>query len=124
MGTIASSVIGMLDGDANHTVYSSLRGPIESLGVLRRSLLFAELSSISYLSRAEAGYLAHRIGFPEIRYYDNDGAQAYIFANDDDAVVTCRGTQPDDWNDLKADLNLQRAAGETAGWVHRGFKHE
>jgi triacylglycerol lipase len=124
MGTIASSVIGLLDGDANHTVYSSLRGPIETLGVLRRSLLFAELSSISYLSRAEAGCLAHRIGFPEIRYYDNDGAQAYIFANDDDAVVTCRGTQPDDWNDLKADLNLQRAAGETAGWVHRGFKHE
>ena len=28
-----------------------------------------------------------RIGFPEIRYYDNDGAQAYIFANDNDAVV-------------------------------------
>jgi triacylglycerol lipase len=124
MGAVTYNLVSMLDGDARSVVYSSLDGPIESLGILRRSLLFAELSSVSYLSRAEAGYLAHRIGFPEIRYYDNDGAQAYIFANDDDAVVTCRGTQPDDWNDLKADLDLQRAAAETAGWVHRGFKQE
>ncbi len=55
--------------------------PIESLSVLRRSLVFAELSNLSYLSRAEAGQLAYRMGFPEIRFYDRDGAQAYIFAN-------------------------------------------
>src|SRR5262245_66446230 len=87
------------------TVSSSLAGPIESLSMLRRSLLFAELSNLSYLSRAEAGLLAYRIGFPEIRFYDRDGAQAYIFANADDAVVTCRGTEPHDWNDIRADLN-------------------
>lgn len=124
MGGFAYNVVSMLDDDAQSVVYSTLNGPIESLGMLRRSLLFAELSNICYLSRAEAGTLANRMGFPEIRYYDNDGAQAYIFANKHDAVVTCRGTQPDDWNDLKADLDLQRAAAETAGWVHRGFKRE
>lgn len=124
MGGFAYNVVSLLDDDAQSVVYSTLRGPIESLGMLRRSLLFAELSNVCYLSRAEAGRLANRIGFPEIRYYDNDGAQAYIFANDTDAVVTCRGTQPDDWNDLKADLDLQRAVAETAGWVHRGFKRE
>jgi triacylglycerol lipase len=105
-------------------VYSYLDGPIESLSMLRRSLVFAELANLSYLSRAEAGILAHRIGFPEIRFYDREGAQAYIFANADDAVVTCRGTEPNDWNDVKADLDLSRAMSETAGWVHRGFKHE
>ncbi len=106
------------------TVSSSLAGPIESLSFLRRSLLFAELSNLSYLSRAEAGILAHRIGFPEIRFYDRDGAQAYIFGNDDDAVVTCRGTEPNDPNDLKADLDFGTAIAETVGRVHRGFKRE
>ena len=100
MGAIAKNVIGLLDG-RRRRVHSSLDGPIESLSFLRRSLLFAELSNLSYLSRAEAGRLAYRIGFPEIRYYDRDGAQAYIFANDDDAVVTCRGTEPHDWNDVQ-----------------------
>jgi triacylglycerol lipase len=106
------------------TVSSSLDGPIESLSMLRRSLLFAELSNLSYLSRAEAGILAYRIGFPEIRFYDRDGAQAYIFANEDDAVVTCRGTEPNDWNDIRADLDLGTVLSETVGRVHRGFKRE
>lgn len=124
MGGVAFNVVSMLDGAAETQVYSQLDGPIESLSILRRSLLFAELANLSYLSRCEAGILANRIGFPEIRYYDNDGAQAFIFGNEHDAVVTCRGTQPDDWNDLKADLDLKRAMAETAGWVHRGFKRE
>ena len=105
-------------------VYSSLAGPIESLSVLRRSLLFAEMSNLAYQSRAEAGQLAYRVGLPEIRYYDRDGAQAYIFANDTDTVVVCRGTEPHDRNDLKADLSLGFAIGETVGRVHRGFKRE
>jgi triacylglycerol lipase len=124
MGAITYNIVGMLDGEAEAKVYSQLDGPIEGLSMLRRSLLFAELSNLSYLSRCEAGLLANRIGFPEIRFYDRDGAQAYIFANGDDTVVTCRGTQPDDWNDLKADLDLKRAMAETVGWVHRGFKRE
>lgn len=124
MGGVAYSVVSMLDGAAETSVYSSLEAPIESLSILRRSLLFAELANLSYLSRAEAGMLAYRIGFPEIRFYDHDGAQAYIFANGDDAVVTFRGTEPNDWRDVKADLDLGKAMGETIGWVHRGFKRE
>ena len=124
MGGVAYNVVSMLDGAAETSVYSSLNGPIESLSILRRSLLFAELANLSYLSRAEAGLMAYRIGFPEIRFYDHDGAQAYIFANDDDAVVTCRGTEPNDWNDVRADLDLGKAMAETVGWVHRGFKRE
>ncbi len=105
-------------------VHSKVAGPIGALSFLRRSLLFAELSAICYLSRAEAGRLAFRIGFPEIRYYDRDGAQAYIFGNDDDRVIVCRGTEPNDWNDIKADLDLATVIAETAGRVHRGFKRE
>ncbi len=124
MGAIARSVIGILDGASEETICSSLTGPIESLSFLRRSLLFAELANLSYLSRGDAGQLAYRIGLPEIRFYDRDGAQAYIFANEDDTVVTCRGTEPQDWNDVRADLDLGTALSETVGWVHRGFKRE
>ena len=105
-------------------VQSALAGPIEAISFLRRSLLFGELSAICYLSRAEAGRLAFKIGFPEIRFYDRDGAQAYIFGNQDDAVVVCRGTEPHDWNDIRADLDLATVIAETAGRVHRGFKRE
>ena len=124
MGSIPKNILSLIVGPADCAIHSSLAGPIESLSFLRRSLLFAELSNLSYLSRAQAGRLAYHIGFPEIRYYDRDGAQAYIFANKHDAVVTCRGTEPNDWNDVRADLNLATAGGETVGWVHRGFKRE
>jgi triacylglycerol lipase len=105
-------------------VFSRVAGPIEELSFLRRSLLLAELSQICYLSRAEAGRLAYKMGFPEIRYYDRDGAQSYIFGNDHDRVVVCRGTEPNDWNDIRADLDLATVIAETAGRVHRGFKRE
>ena len=124
MGGFATSLVGLLDAPAKTGITSALDGPIESLSMLRRSLLFAELSNLSYLPRADAGLLAYRLGFPEIRYYDRDGAQGYIFANDDDAVVTCRGTEPHDWNDVRAGLNLGTVIAETAGRVHRGFKRE
>jgi triacylglycerol lipase len=124
MGSLGKSAIGLLDAPSDGVIHSSPAGPIESLSFLRRSLLFAELSNLSYMSRASAGRLAYQIGFPEIRYYDRDGAQAYIFANKTDAVVTCRGTEPHDWNDVRADLDLATTVAETVGWVHRGFKRE
>lgn len=124
MGAIGKHVLSLIDAPADGVVHSSLHAPIESLSFLRQSLLLAELSNISYMSRAKAGRLAYQIGFPEIRYYDRNGAQAYIFANKNDAVVTCRGTEPHDWNDVRADLDLAASAAETVGWVHRGFKHE
>ncbi|MEN1681497.1 MAG: lipase family protein [Planctomycetota bacterium] len=105
-------------------VYTRLVGPIDQMTVLQQSLLFAELARLSYFSRAEAGRVANAIGLPEIRFYDRDGAQAYIFANEQDAVVTCRGTEPHEWNDIRADLDAVTDVAETVGRVHRGFKRE
>lgn len=119
---ILDSIEAPVSGEVSLT--SRVAGPIEKLSFLRRSLLFAELSEIAYFSRAEAGRLANRIGFPETRFYDRNGAQAYIFGNPYDAVVTCRGTEPNDWNDLRADLTLSLVVAETVGRVHRGFKHQ
>ena len=85
---------------------SQLEGPINALGFLQKSVLFAELSKLAYLDRADAGQFACQIGLPEVRYYDRDGAQAYVLGNIHDVVVVCRGTEPDEWNDVKEDFDV------------------
>ena len=79
-----------------------------------------ELRSDSLYHRR--GEMGDYDAYPENQHGDMFGLKD--FANDDDAVVTCRGTEPNDWNDVKADLDLAKAMAETAGWVHRGFKRE
>ncbi len=39
-------------------------------------------------------------------------------------MIACRGTEPNEWNDIRADANAASVLAETAGKVHRGFKTE
>ena len=89
-----------------------------------RSLLFAKLSSIAYNNVKEAKSQAKKLGFTTTEFYEKDGAQAYRFMNKDDLVIACRGTQPTEFNDLKADLKALPVMAETVGRVHIGFKTE
>lgn len=89
-----------------------------------RSLLFAKLASIAYSNPDKAEKQAKKLGFTEIEFYELDGAQAYRFMNDDDIVIACRGTQPNEFNDIKADLKAAPVMADTVGRVHRGFKQE
>lgn len=91
---------------------------------LLRSLLFAELSMIAYLPPDQAEIAALKLGFTETDFFNNDGSQAYAFANEIDLVIACRGTEAHEWNDLKADIDATQALAETVGRVHRGFKKE
>ncbi|PWQ99281.1 lipase family protein [Leucothrix pacifica] len=97
---------------------------ITHLRPLARSLLFAELSMIAYLPEPEVIKAAHILGFDNVIYYDRDGSQAYSFINETDHVIACRGTEPNEWNDVRADLDAATAVAETIGRVHRGFKRE
>lgn len=97
---------------------------ISTMPLLDRALLFAELSMIAYLKPKETEKAALRIGFTETTFYDNDGSQAYLFSNQQDIVIAFRGTEPNEWNDIKADVNAGKALAETVGHVHRGFKKE
>lgn len=97
---------------------------ITHLRPLARSLLFAELSMIAYLPESEVLKAAKILGFDSIIYYDRDGSQAYSFINETDHVIACRGTEPNEWNDVRADLDAATAVAETIGRVHRGFKRE
>ena len=124
-GQLGAEPIPPVDGwYAPKDVKSRLRGPISSLGFLERSLLFAELATIAYLPARSAEQCIERIGFESLHFFDRDGAQAYAFQHPHDCVVACRGTEPTEWNDIRADLYALLAVAETVGRVHRGFKRE
>ena len=98
---------------------------IIDLDFKQRSLLFAKIAQLAYSDDVKAVKKeALKLGFNEIEFYNNDGAQAYRLQNDADMVIACRGTQPTCFNDIKADLKAAPVMAETIGRVHRGFKKE
>ncbi len=97
---------------------------INSKSLIHKALLFAELSMIAYLKPEETEKAALRLGFTQTTFYNNDGSQAYSFVNKQDIVIAFRGTEPNEWNDIKADIDATKALAETVGHVHRGFKKE
>lgn len=109
---------------SRQTWNSRLAGPIGEMPFLRRSLLFAELSAIAYMGDPEVRPVAAEVGFVESAFFERDGAQAYIFTSAHDTVVACRGTEPNDWNDIRADANAVAAVVEAVGRVHSGFNQE
>ena len=111
-------------GELRLSLHSRVTGPIGEMTFLEKSLLFAELSMISYNDEDEARRACDIIGFDDITFYDRDGSQAFRFRNDNDCVVACRGTEPNEWNDIKPDANAASVLAETTGKVHRGFNQE
>lgn len=98
---------------------------IKDLTFHERSLLFAKLSAIAYSDDTkQVKKDVKALGFTEIEFYNKAGAQAYRFQNKTDMVIACRGTQPSEFNDIKADLKAAPVIAETVGRVHRGFKSE
>lgn len=103
---------------------SRITGPIGDLTLMQRSLLFAEISMISYLSLEQCNIAAGKLGFVDGKFFNSNNAQAYWFQSEFDSVVVCRGTEAREWGDIQADANALAAVAETVGRVHRGFKAE
>ena len=98
---------------------------ISKLSFPERSLLFAKLSAIAYNDNIkEVKKQVKRLGFGTVEFYNRDGAQAYRFQSAEDLVIACRGTQPTEFNDIKADLKAVPVVSETVSRVHQGFKDE
>ena len=89
-----------------------------------RALLFAELSRVAYFTEYNATRLAKKLGFTTVEFYNIDGAEAYRFMNKRDIDFACRGTQPKQYNEIKADARAFPVVAETIGRVHGGFKGE
>ncbi len=114
--SIIEEAIRLLSEPLSHT--------IDELNLLQQGLLFAELARIAYYRPDIVWEAISAVGFEHFEFFDEDGAQAYIFENQFDCVVVCRGTEPNEWNDIKADVDAVSVLAETAGRVHRGFKSE
>ena len=104
--------------------HSRIVNGLDNANLLERSLLFAELSNIAYFKETRANDLANQLGFTKQEFFNRDGSQAFLFQNENDAAVVCRGTEPNEWNDIKADIDAVSVVAETIGRVHRGFKKE
>jgi triacylglycerol lipase len=105
-------------------VSQPLAHPIGKLTLLRKSLLFAELSYLSYFPPERIDAAAKAIGFEDYEYITRDNSQAYVLNTQHDCVVVFRGTESDDVNDIRSDVDAIMVIAETMGRVHRGFKRE
>ena len=110
----------------------------QSIGLLRRSrmaltnkfsyenaLECANLSNLAYQEEKAFKKAASAMGYKNVKYFNVDGAQAYGMAKEDYIVLAFRGTEPTQFNDIKADLNALHVRNELGkGRVHKGFKKE
>ena len=124
MNSAAASGVTSETSDAGRLSPTRVTGPIAELSLLQQSLLFAELSSLAYYDPGRIECVLADAGFSEARFFSRDGAQAWIFSSEFDCVVACRGTEPHEWNDIRADINALSVITETFGRVHRGFCEE
>lgn len=108
----------------DYTFRSDYSRPIGEQGMFQASLFLAELSKLSYFDHDDALRISEPLGVERLEFFDRDGAQAYCLETHHDTVVVGRGTEPDEVNDVKADVNALTVAAETVGRVHRGFKSE
>ena len=63
-------------------------------------------------------------GFESINLLDYEGAQCYLLANNDTAVIVFRGTEPKQKSDIWADLKTWKKKSQTKGSIHAGFMGE
>lgn len=95
---------------------------IKNKNFSEQSALFARLSNLAYKDPIEAKKIFNKMGYESI-YYSNDGSNAYVLEDANDIIVVCRGTEVKEWNDIKADLSIDRVPSRTGiGQVHRGFR--
>ncbi len=108
---------------AEHKMTLKLDGPISELSWIKKSLLFAELSRLAYAAPGVVASIFYEAGLDQCVFIARDGAEAYVLGNRFDCLIVCRGTEPNQWNDIKADANAWTVASEV-GRVHSGFHSE
>ena len=121
----------MLTEDISATLPSSLAKPlsiqldrpIDGFSWIQKSLIFAELSQLAYAQPEVVESIFKEAGLDQCVFIENQGAEAYVLGNQFDCLIVCRGTQPSEWNDIKADANALTVAVEV-GRVHSGFHAE
>jgi len=83
----------------------------------------ARISGLAYLPRDHALGEFSLLGFPNVEFINNSGAQAYVLWNTTEMVIAFRGTEANKWNDIKADLRAWLIPNKN-GKIHKGFNNE
>lgn len=91
---------------------------------LDKAVHFAKLSAIAYGQPLTVRKEAKKLGYTKSHFFDKDGAQAYGFIGNGIVTLAFRGTEPNEFNDIKADLNARHSKGTLGCLVHRGFQCE
>ena len=97
---------------------------VSELPEKEKRILFAKFAKHAYKNKDEAFQVGKLAGFGKVNFFDVEGAQAYLFSNDTDVIITCRGTQPGEMNDIFADLEVFKSDSVTGTKIHQGFKEE
>jgi len=85
----------------------------------------AECAGIAYLDGKEAKKEYKKIGFTGHKFFDIDGAQCHATYNKGYFVLAFRGTEVNEFSDIKADLNVDSVEAKYFyGRVHEGFEKE
>jgi hypothetical protein len=94
----------------------------------RMAWIMANMVQLAYIKFEENEIETERLdyalrsgAFNLIRTFNNKGSQAFLAKNDEFAVLSFRGTQPDKWEDIKTDLKAIKKK-TVNGKVHFGFK--
>jgi len=94
---------------------------IADMSFLDKSYLFATLAGAAYKDDCSSNF--EQINLSNYEFFNVEGAQGHGACNETDLIITCRGTQPTQPNDLLADLDtIPKRHGN--GWVHEGFRRE
>jgi triacylglycerol lipase len=94
--------------------------PIAELSWISKSLLFAELSRLSYGNPETVRQIVAAANFDRCDFLEDSGAEVYVWGTRYDMMVVCRGTEPTKWDDIQADANAWTVAMEI-GRIHSGF---
>ncbi len=100
------------------TLTSRLAGSIEQMLFAERSVLFCELSILTYTSSAFASARAKAMGFTTIRRFLVNGFVGFIFANETDLVIAFRGINVRSFDNFDDAFNL----GLGPEGAHKGFR--
>ena len=87
-------------------------------------LEFAKISATTYDNPNVSTDKFKALGYKIIKFFDIDGAQAYLLNNGTITVLSFRGTEVTEKSDVLADLKSGKNLEACGGKVHVGFKGE
>ena len=93
---------------------------------LQNNYFFADASALAYRGEIFAKEQYANIGYKTHFYLNIAGAQGHIAANNKNIIISFRGTEPKEINDLYADVKFGKRKAKLGGegWVHSGFQGE